>query len=49
MVTGDDDQEELVEELGEGGSVHSCWEGWIVISLDVAEVIGFSCGKEVDS
>ena len=49
IVTGDDDHKELVEELDEGGSVHSCWGGWTVISLGAAGMMSCSCGKRVDS
>ena len=49
MVTGEGDRKGLVEEFGDGGSVHSCWEGWTVISSDAAGVTGCSCDNGVDS
>ena len=49
MVTGEDNQEGLVEEFGDSGSVHSCWGGWTVISSGAVGVTDCSCGKGVDS
>ena len=48
-VLGEDDQEGLVEEFEDGGSVRSRWGGWTVISSGAAGVMGCSYSESVDS